>query len=691
MLALRTLLVAAVLLLVGSNAAAARMQLSGDTWTSPTYGFAVSWAGTDWQADANAMLTAVGPEKLDRLHLINGVSSLYIEGATRYEGSLPACVETEAALLAQEGGVSNIRLFEDDGVPLIADGPNASSMAFQLTLDAGAQALELVDYIECRVLTPGESVLIITLVAEPDNFRDQMFLAQPVIDSIDIPGGGQGNPLQVYGGLLAAAQGEPSIAGPRSGEVAFGPGKLGVERLGVSEADVYVRAAFAHPEPETIDLWDIGVGFRDTGDDNQFRVIVDSDGRWYFKYGLDEVIAQGRVTDFDTSADGVNIIEVVTQGDTGYFAFNERLVTDLDLTGSDAAGDVFVGSGFFEEDAAAPGVLPFEQVEVWAVPAKAATPVVATPVPSTTSPSTSSLLDGAGFASITKLAMSSPPVGGPADGELVQRVGSASVAGAGVDLEDFVAEVSFVNPGSADQAWDVGIAFREQPNGDHYRLTIASDGAWQYQIGTQAPISGGMLPVVNFAPGAENTIRLLVDGSNAAFAVNGFFVATLDASELSGASDVWVGSGFRRANVTPGAVTGYRDFEVWELPSAVGGMDEQAGIAPVLTPERVSLRLHEVGNSGVDALGALTSTSDGVALTVVTRDAAGDEVAGLYSGSCGNLAEAPLQVLPPLDARGRTTLQLEQPIAELTSTSHAVALIGALDTVVACGDIVVGA
>lgn len=687
MLALRTILIATVMLLLGGNVAAARLQLSGDEWTSPTYGFSISWAGTEWEPDANAMLTAVGPEKLDRLHLINGVSSLYVEGATRYEGSLPACVETEAALLAQEGGVSNVRTFEDEnGVPLIADGPNASSIAFQLTLDAGGEDLELVDYIECRVLVPGESVLILTVVAEPDNFREQMALAQPVIDSIVIPGDAQNNPLQAYGGLLAAAQSQPSLTGPKAGEVAFGPEHLGVERLGVHEADVYLRAQFAHPDPEDIALWDIGVGFRDSGEDNQFRVIVDSNGRWFFKHGVDEVIAQGRVTDFDASPDGVNTIEVVTQGDTGYFAFNERIVTDLDLTGTDLAGDVFVGSGFFDEDATTAGTLSFQDVEVWAVPAAIATPVPATPAPPRTS-----MLDAAGFASITKPAMSSQPVGGPADGELTQQVGAAAVAGAGVSLEDFVAEASFVNPADANQLWDIGLAFREQPNGDHYRLTIAADGAWQYQIGTGAPISGGVLPVVNFAPGAENTITLLVDGANAAFAVNGFFVATLDASQLGGASDVWVGSGFRRANVTPGVVTAYRDFEVWELPSAVGGMQQQADQAPGSAPERLALRLHEVGDSGIDALGAVTGDSDSVTVTVVARDAAGGEVAGLFSGSCRNLAETPLQRLPPLDARGQTSLEVALPLADFTATSHAVALIGARDTVVACGDITAAA
>ncbi|MCA9878470.1 MAG: hypothetical protein KC442_11830, partial [Thermomicrobiales bacterium] len=373
MLAVRTLIVAVLALLLAGQPSLARMQLSGETWVSPTYGFSVSWAGTGWEVDANAMLTAAGPEKLDRLHLINGVSSLYIEGATRYQGSLPACVETEAALLAQEGGVSNIRTFEEDGMPLIADGPNASSAAFQLTLDAGGQALELVDFIECRVLVPGASVLIITLVTEPGIFRSELAQAQPVIDSIVIPGGDSLNPLQSYGELLAAAQSGPSLAGPRAGELAFAPGELGVERLGVDAADVYVRAQFMHPEPADVELWDLGVGFRDAGGEDQFRIIVDSEGRWFFKYGLDEVIAQGRVADFDTTVGGANTLEIVTQGDTGYFAFNERLVSELDLSASAAPGDVFVGAGFFAEDAAAPGLLPFADVEVRAVPAVSAT------------------------------------------------------------------------------------------------------------------------------------------------------------------------------------------------------------------------------------------------------------------------------------------------------------------------------
>ena len=308
-------------------------------WTSPTYGFSVSWAGTEWQPDPEGTLTAVGPERLDRIHLLNGVSSLYFEGATRYQGDLTACVAEEANLLAQETGVSEIRPYRDeDGVQLVADGPNSSAAAFTLTLSIGDQEVELVDYVECRTLIPGQAVLIITLVTEPPVFDQELAAAQTVIDTIVLSEEPPLDPLAAYGGWLAAAQERPSIAGPLSGELAFGPDSLGVERAGVDAPDFYARAEFANPEPAR-EMWDIGLGFRDSGGEEQLRLVVDAAGTWFLKDGLGAVITGGSVVDFDTSPTGSNIIELVAAGDTGYFAFNERLVSELDLSARAEGGD----------------------------------------------------------------------------------------------------------------------------------------------------------------------------------------------------------------------------------------------------------------------------------------------------------------------------------------------------------------
>ena len=104
----------------------------------------------------------------------------------------------------------------------------------------------------------------------------------------------------------------------------------------------------------------------------------------------------------------------------------------------------------------------------------------------------------------------------------------------GVDVEDFVARVEFINPSDAtDRPWDFGIAFREQENGDHYRVTVASDGSWEYQIGLQADLAGGTVPSLSFEEGGRNVLEVVVAGDSAGFSVNGVFVSELNASELT--------------------------------------------------------------------------------------------------------------------------------------------------------------
>jgi hypothetical protein len=634
-------LVVAVLLLT-SAAAEILAQIDGESWTSPTYGFSVSWAGTEWQPDPAGTLAAVGPERLDRLHLLNGVSSLYFEGATRYHGDLPACVAEEANLLSQETGVSDIRPYRDEeGVQLVADGPNSSAAAFTLTLSIGDQEVELVDYVECRTLIPGQAVLIITLVTEPPGFRQELAAAQTVIDTIALPEEAPLDPLAAYGGWLAAAQERPSIAGPLSGELAFGPDALGVERAGVDAPDFYARAEFANPEPAR-EMWDIGVGFRDDGGEEQLRLVVDAGGTWFLKNGLGEVITGGSVVDFDTSPTGSNTIEVVAAGDTGYFAFNERLVSELDLSARAQGGDVFVGAGFFTEDATADGTVAFSKFEIWSLSGLDARAALEPSI----------AVDTTTFPQLLAAATAEAPLAGPVADDLVQRVGSAAVTPLGVNVEDFVARVEFINPSdTTDQPWDFGVAFREQENGDHYRLTVESDGSWEFQIGLQADLAGGTVPSLSFEKGGRNVIELVVAGDSAGFSVNDVFVSELNTSELHGASDVWAGAGFHQANAHDGEITQFENFTVWPLdtaqiaaapatPTALAtpvspatpiaqatpSMPMATPVAGAVANQEIALRLGQRDESRIDALAILTERDRQTTITVVARDASGGEV-----------------------------------------------------------------
>jgi hypothetical protein len=675
----------AVLLLFAAGAAGIAAQIEGDTWTSPTYGFSVSWAGTDWEPQPDAGFTALGPERLDRLVLVKGASVLYFEGATRYGGNLPACVAEEANLLATESGVSEIRPYVDnEGVQLVADGPDASAAAFTLTLEIGGQEVDLVDYVECRTLIPGEAVMIVTLVTDPVLFEQELASAQELIDTIALAEDLPLDPLAAYGGWLAAAAQQPSVAGPLTGELAFGPGTLSVERAGVDAPDFYARAEFANPELKTPAPWDFGLGFRDSGDDAQFRLVVDSEGAWFFKEALGSVIAAGTVADVDTSPTGSNVIEVVAVGDTGYFAFNERLVTELDLSARGEGGDVFVGAGFFTEDATAAGATAFSDFEIWSLSGLEAPTATAAVVE----------IGAEALAELSEQAIASAPLAGPLAGELVQAIGSAAIAPAGVEVQDFVAQATFVNPSNAAESpWDFGIAFREQESGDHFRVIVASDGTWEYQIGLQTDLAGGAVPSLNFEEGATNTLEVIAAGGSVGFSVNGLFVSELDATDLGGASDVWVGSGFHQANAVEGEVTRFQDFTVWPLDAAaIASAAATAAATPVAAgaAEQVTLRLDERGESGIDALAVLSEAARETTITVAARDAAGGEVVVVEAGTCDEAGTAPAFLLEDLDDVGRSETTIAAPLAELTDGAHAIAIHRSAEDyadVVACGDI----
>lgn len=684
-----------VAFLLLSMVPAGSAQVVGSEWTSPTYGFSVSWAGTDWQVDPAGSLTAVGPERLDRLHLINGVSSLYFEGATRYEGNLASCIAEEANILSQEPGVSDVRPYRDEsGVELIADGPNSSVAAFTLTLDVGGQELELVDYLECRTLIPGEAVVIVTLVTDPATFDRELALATEVIETIALSADIPQNPLEAYGGWVAKAAAQPSIAGPLSGELAFGPDMLGVARVGVDAPDFYARAEFVNPEPER-EAWDFGIGFRDGGGEEQLRLVVDSAGNWFLKDGLGPVIAQGTVIDVDTSASGTNIIEIVAVGDTGYFAFNERLVSELALPETVAGGDIFAGAGFFHEDALADGATAYRDLQVWSL-AESDTGEPAVPA---------IVIDATTFSEMVAASSAAEPLAGPAAGELTQAIGSAAIEPAGIAAEDFVVRATFVNPSDAEeQAWDFGIAFREQEGGDHYRLTVASDGSWEFQIGLQPALSGGAVPSLNFAEGARNTIEVVVAGDAAGFSVNEVFVSQLDVSALHGESDVWVGAGFHAANASEDQTTRFEDFTVWPAaspPTPQGpaaqepAAQEPAAATPVAPPDasafpqQVALRLHERNESSVDALAVLREVNGRTSVSVTARDASGGEVVALYDSTCDEPLTMPLFLVGSLDAAGGVEATVEGPLADFNDGEHAIAIHRGAedDEVVACGDI----
>jgi hypothetical protein len=113
--------------------------------------------------------------------------------------------------------------------------------------------------------------------------------------------------------------------------------------------------------------------------------------------------------------------------------------------------------------------------------------------------------------------------GGPLADTLTQQAASPTLLLAEIGIEDLSATVEFVNPPEQTQTpWDYGFAFHPVENAALV-VSIDSEGFWYYQ-GTRA----GWVSTFDGAPGATNSLDLVVEGDRALFGVNGEFVASLD-------------------------------------------------------------------------------------------------------------------------------------------------------------------
>ncbi|HEU0116616.1 MAG TPA: hypothetical protein VFQ80_18130 [Thermomicrobiales bacterium] len=171
--------------------------------------------------------------------------------------------------------------------------------------------------------------------------------------------------------LIGRARQRPSLVGPLSGELPLEPTTVTLVTAGVSLRDFYARAAFVSPYAGADHAWDVGIAFRRSGRNDDMRLILDSDGKWYFKEGLDPPLATGQVNGLGTEAGAVTRLDLVARGDVAYFAVNGAYVDTLDLSTRAVDGDVVVGAGFYAEDSVAGASTSFAEFEVWSLAAAA--------------------------------------------------------------------------------------------------------------------------------------------------------------------------------------------------------------------------------------------------------------------------------------------------------------------------------
>lgn len=182
--------------------------------------------------------------------------------------------------------------------------------------------------------------------------------------------GSTGNAVlqQAFDSQRAAALAAQPVAGVPGGALTQLGDSFDVQLAGVSLTDIFATATFVNPGDMSAN-WDIGIGVRDRADDTEYRFVVRSDGSWVVTIGASTTIAEGTLTNFNTTPGGTNTIEFIAKGAMGMVAFNGQALQEIDLSSNLAAGDVYIASGMYISSSVAGREVPFQNFAVYQIAA----------------------------------------------------------------------------------------------------------------------------------------------------------------------------------------------------------------------------------------------------------------------------------------------------------------------------------
>ncbi len=325
------------------------------------------------------------------------------------------------------------------------------------------------------------------------------------------------------------------LFGPASGDMPHdNDDSIESSYAAASPADFIMRATFENPFAASENPWDIGLIFRQTGADDEMRLVVHSDGFWNLndRRGSEDNFVQEADTDLlDVSAGGHNDLFVAALGERGYFFLNGRFIALLDLSSRTEAGDIALGTGFYGSSERVGATTSFSDLTVW--PGQA---------------------------------LFGPESGG------MEHINDGFVKdySSDVNIYNFIAAAELGSPyPTSEGPWDIGLSFRDADVGEQFWLIIESSGAWSFfdrQANEDVLLDEGTAANLDASDSGANRLLLIALDDAWIFFLNDELIARLDLSSRANAGDVSVVTAFFEGDEIEGNTTTFTDFTVWPLP-----------------------------------------------------------------------------------------------------------------------------
>ncbi|HYH12311.1 MAG TPA: hypothetical protein VD789_08165, partial [Thermomicrobiales bacterium] len=165
--------------------------IEGDRYTSPNFGFSISWDPSVWSVPADAEYSE--PD-FDLLRLESPTGPIVVMGWNAYGGDPASCLVGEQTYYSDpEAGISEWQVAVDaDGNELTGESEtNAWGVFTNVYINPDnpeAEPINYVDYLECVSLGDGESVVIFHSYAVRDEYNDHIGNVLSLIETLELPG-----------------------------------------------------------------------------------------------------------------------------------------------------------------------------------------------------------------------------------------------------------------------------------------------------------------------------------------------------------------------------------------------------------------------------------------------------------------------------------------------------------------------
>lgn len=168
--------------------------------------------------------------------------------------------------------------------------------------------------------------------------------------------------------MATATESEP-LSGPDAGTLTQAIGALDIASAGVLTENFYSSVRFTNPASadDPNHPWDIVVGFWHAGGDDQVRLVIVSDGTWSLALGTARPILSGEVGNLNLGPARGNDIELAVLDGVGYLGVNGEFVASFEIPSEPRAGDLWLASGTFPENAQEGVETPFSDWTIWSL------------------------------------------------------------------------------------------------------------------------------------------------------------------------------------------------------------------------------------------------------------------------------------------------------------------------------------